>query len=646
MVDVPMSRTAVLFLSFSIFASAQKVVVKIDGTSAGRVFEGVGAVSAGASTRLLADYPEPAKSHVLDYLFKPKFGAAFQHLKVEIGGGENSTCGSEPSHAYSAKELAKPVDRGYEFRFLKEARRRNPRVILDCLPWSFPGFLDGKFTQQSADWFVAFLDIARDKYQLRLNWIAAAENENDTDLKWVTNILRPTLDRRGYKDIKLQAPDDIAGRAWKIFDDFDKHPDALKVVDAVGYHYLSGREPWAVDVAGKPATEKAKNSGKPLWASEEWSTGGGKWDPQGALYVARLINKVYIRDRATKIEFWAPVDGIYKTLAWEDTGFLQADQPWSGHFEIWPGTWAVAHTTQFTEPGWRYLDASSGRFSESTWHGSYVTLRSVTGNQWSMIAATGEAVMIDAEIAGGLDARAVHVWKSTASDQFIQQPSIKPVNGKFSIALEANSIYTLTTTTGQRKGFHPVPSAKPFPFPYTDDFEASLAGSTPKYLSDQKGTFEVAAAPGRGKAVKQIVTRPGYVWVYTKTAPKPYSVIGDASWSDYSVSADVLIDSGDVELGGRFDADMTNLSYRFSLDKSGAWRLLYRDKTLASGAIAGFEGAAWHRMTLSFAGDRITAALEGKSLGQATDSSAKSGLAYIASTYHPNLFDNLTIGKP
>jgi galactosylceramidase len=49
--------------------------------------------SAGASTRLLFDYAEPYRSDVLDFLFKPSFGAAFQHLKVEIGGGENSTCG-------------------------------------------------------------------------------------------------------------------------------------------------------------------------------------------------------------------------------------------------------------------------------------------------------------------------------------------------------------------------------------------------------------------------------------------------------------------------------------------------------------------------------------------------------------------------
>ena len=62
------------------------------------MFEGIGAVSAGTSTRLLLDYPEPQRAQILDFLFKPTFGAGFQHLKVEIGCGETSTCGSEPSH--------------------------------------------------------------------------------------------------------------------------------------------------------------------------------------------------------------------------------------------------------------------------------------------------------------------------------------------------------------------------------------------------------------------------------------------------------------------------------------------------------------------------------------------------------------------
>jgi len=74
------------------------VQIILDGAASGRIYDGLGAASAGASSRLLIDYPEPQRSQILDYLFKPGYGAALQHLKVEIGADVNSTDGSEPSH--------------------------------------------------------------------------------------------------------------------------------------------------------------------------------------------------------------------------------------------------------------------------------------------------------------------------------------------------------------------------------------------------------------------------------------------------------------------------------------------------------------------------------------------------------------------
>src|SRR6266545_1431523 len=463
------------------------VAVRLDANSPGRVFEGIGAVSAGGSTRLLYDYAEPYRSRVLDLLFRPEFGAAFHHLKVEIGGGESSTCGSEPSHAITRNELAHPRDRGYEFWLMREARRRNPRIILDCLPWSFPGWLSGKFTQDSADWFVSFLDVARKQHGLELDWLSAAENENGTNLDWIVNVLRPTMDRRGYSRVKIQAPDDVH-KHWEIFKQFQANGTYRDLVSAVGYHYVNGREPWSVDreAPTQQATDLAKSSNKPLWASEEWSTGGGKWDPVGALYVAQLINKLYIRDRITKVEFWAPIDSLYDGLPWHDTGFMRADSPWSGHFEVWPGLWAVAHTTQFVQPGWHYLDSACGRLNHEGWQGSYTTLRDPQTGDWSMIATTGaEAAEISLSVGPGLKGGRLHVWKSDASRQFVLQPPLPLSNGSALLRLQPKSIYTITTTTGQSKGAFASPPEKAFPLPYTEDFESYREGVTPRYLADQ-----------------------------------------------------------------------------------------------------------------------------------------------------------------
>ena len=349
-----------LLLSFQALASsvraAEPKTIRLDAASPGRVFEGIGGVSAGASTRLLPDYPKRQRDEVLDFLFKPKFGASLQHLKVEIGGGENSTCGSEPSHVITREELANPKPRGYEFWLMAEARKRNPHIILDCLPWAFPHWVGQRFSADSAEWLAAFFTVARRDYGLEVDWLAAAQNEAGTDLNWICKQVRPTLDAHGFGKVKLQAPDDCQ-KFWEIFDQWEKNPEADRLISAVGYHYIDGREPWQIDQkAGREATEKAKRSGKPLWASEEWSRGGGSWGDDGALYVARLINKLYTCSRATKVEFWCPIDSIYDQIIWPDTGLMQADTPWCGYYAVWPAIWAVAHTTQFAEPGWVYLD--------------------------------------------------------------------------------------------------------------------------------------------------------------------------------------------------------------------------------------------------------------------------------------------------
>ncbi len=67
-------------------AQPTPLTITLDGTTALHRFDGHGALSAGASSRLLWDYSEPQRSQVLDYLFKPNFGAGMQILKVEIGG--------------------------------------------------------------------------------------------------------------------------------------------------------------------------------------------------------------------------------------------------------------------------------------------------------------------------------------------------------------------------------------------------------------------------------------------------------------------------------------------------------------------------------------------------------------------------------
>jgi hypothetical protein len=84
----------------------------VDPLVDGLAYDGHGGLSAGASSRLLADYKPAVASEILDYLYRPKFGANLHVCKVEIGGDTQSTDGTEASHMHARDDLN--CTRGYE----------------------------------------------------------------------------------------------------------------------------------------------------------------------------------------------------------------------------------------------------------------------------------------------------------------------------------------------------------------------------------------------------------------------------------------------------------------------------------------------------------------------------------------------------
>jgi galactosylceramidase len=64
-------------------ASTAAQTYPIDGSALGVALNSVGAQSTAGTARLLYDYPEKQRAEILDLLFKPSYGASFQHLKVE-----------------------------------------------------------------------------------------------------------------------------------------------------------------------------------------------------------------------------------------------------------------------------------------------------------------------------------------------------------------------------------------------------------------------------------------------------------------------------------------------------------------------------------------------------------------------------------
>ena len=98
--DIPQLRWALLLLASAVAVVAAPatstitadhvpIALRADPTTRalGGLLDGFGAISGGGSTsRLLAEYPEPQRSQILDYLFLPGFGASLQ-VRTEAAAG-------------------------------------------------------------------------------------------------------------------------------------------------------------------------------------------------------------------------------------------------------------------------------------------------------------------------------------------------------------------------------------------------------------------------------------------------------------------------------------------------------------------------------------------------------------------------------
>jgi hypothetical protein len=611
---------------------ASALDVTLDGANVGRTFDGLGAVSAGASSRLLMDYPEPQRSEILDYLFKPDYGAALQHLKVEIGGDVNSTDGCEPSHQHSRNDTN--YNRGYEWWLMQEAKARNPAIQLDCLAWGAPGWIgDGNYwSQDMADYVVNFIKGARQAHGLDMEF-TGVRNEVVNNTNWIVT-LRNTLDAAGLTNVKIIAGDEWGG-TWKIVNDVLANPAVSNAIYAIGAHYPSHN--------GYTSPPVAQTFSQPLWASEE-GIGGATWAK--ALSLAKLYNRNYIVGKMTKSEIWSPVTAYYDLLAAPGSGLMRANSPWSGNYTVSPAIWATAHTTQFAAPGWKYLEGGGNGLLPGG--GSYVTLKSTNGSDFSIIIETADATVaqsITFHLTNGLSAGTVHIWKTTSSQPFVHVGNLSVAGGSLTISLDAGCLYTLTTTSGQGKGAVVAPAAKPFPLPYSEDFDGYASGATPRYFSDQSGIFEIAPGGNGGQCLRQVTTQTGIEWAAQSS---PYTILGDSNWRDYEVSTDVLLETnGAAYLYGRIVgipgfSDPTPRAYWLKVNSSGSWELHSFTNTLASGS-AGFPTNVWHRLKLSFTGNNIKASLNGIIVADVEDGSFASGLVGLGCGRHGAKFDNFFV---
>src|ERR1051325_7308334 len=443
-------------LAFS--ASANQTLL-LDGTASGKRFDGIGAVSGGGATSvLLKDYPEPQRSQILDLLFKPNFGASMSALFVEIPGDGNSTQGSELSHMHSRDD--ENYSRGYEWWLMREANKRNPEISLDGVAWGSPGWVgNGNFASQDmCDYYVKWIRGLKNVYGLDLDAIGC-RNERGVYVDFVKK-LRRTLNESDFQKVKIHAFDNWGKDKWNWCNALETDEELRDAVDILGKHTMS-EVPTPANIK-----ELAAKLNKPIWNTEEHVYKQG-FDCEISL--VQVFNQNYIQNDVTKVVCWYLISSFYPIEPYHNVTVMVADSPWSGHYVVNPALWAYAHYGQFCKIGWRYLDGGCTNLAEG---GSLVTLAS--GSDFSVIAETKGAKTnqrVNFRTAG-FSQNKLCVWRSNAKEQFVRLNDITPSNGEFAVTLEPDSIYSISTTSGQTKGgFSDIPAVAAFPFPYRETFD-------------------------------------------------------------------------------------------------------------------------------------------------------------------------------
>jgi hypothetical protein len=622
--------------------------ININGNGGNRVYDGVGAVlGGGGNARYLLDYPARQRSQILDYLFKPGYGASLQILKLEIGGDGNSSDGSEPSIEHTRGHI--DCHAGYEFSIAKRAVARNHHLLLYGLQWTAPGWTRTRnrthFTSRDISYLISWLGCAR-RQGLTISYLGGwNETDTGTHRAWFHQ-LRLALNRHGSRKVQIVAADSSSSAGWHYVGDRDvailgAH-DVCGVPTGIAGSQTACTSPWSRH--GRKSVSR-----QPMWASE---LGGVDAGAQSGCRVPcapamdRAVVRGYVNARLTGFIEWPVLDAMPPGLPYENRGLVTADQPWSGSYRVNAMTWATAQLTQFAwapVPGspirWKYLNGGSGLLRGRRADGSFASLvrtggtvrrgkgkRRVRkkGSDWSTIieATTAKSVQrADFHVTGGqgLARRVVHVWATNfapgGTQRFVRLPNIRPSRGgRFGLTIQPGWVYSLTTTSGQHKGRSRGRAPAAFPLPFSESLASSgHAGSAddePAYLAAQDGAFELAPCAvrdGRDQMCTEQKAASTPVFWHDAGAIRgthfPYATIGDRTWTDYKVSVDVLFPRAGTSAGliGRFSCRMAGPNvgqfdgYVFDVAAAGAWKLI-RNATPAtdrvSAACATGPGAA------------------------------------------------------
>lgn len=700
-----MATENMLIRGETVVAASEKKKLTIDGntlvTTKQTAFRGLGTVTCNGSSRLLMDYKEENEEaywEIMNWLFNKETGAGISHVKIELGCDLDTSSGAEPATKRTADEKAN-VKRGAGFMFAHDALTINPDITTDMLCWGMPAWVETAYEKSEKAgykaryrWYKETIDAAYDEWGIKFSYVSANRNEKGIERDW-TVYLNEALEneddeRYDYSQIKIVSADETD--KMEVAAEMLKDEKLRNAVDVLGFHYNSYMD--------KNVKKLHDKYGKEIWFSEGASVatdsvfganntedGVSTSGANGMLDIANRIIIGMAQSDMTLYEFQPSVASYYDGSVYFPKQLICANSPWSGEYSVTTGLVMAMHFTNFMEKGWQFVQ--SGSYGDgkqwdhciSETNDNYLTAaKQETGDYSTVITNDSDAERVyQVEVSNLKKAGAeVTVWETGSNAEsepydahWLEKTDVivPEKNGDtytYEIAVKPYSMVTLTTTTGQksyaeRKAVSGLAVEKDtkLALPYYDDFEYDAAylerrGNTPRFTSDVNGAFEVETQENGNHVIRQKINQELLSNGWGLAPKNAMTSLGDDTWKDYTVSADVMLDPDEnaknyAGICARYNVvdSIAGNGYELRIFRQGKWTLLTNQGKIAEGKISGMKEGRTVNLKLSVLGNTITAYINNKQVVKKTIKKAmvNSGRIALVSAFYKNSFDNIRV---
>lgn len=340
---------------------------------------------------------------------------------------------------------------------------------------------------------------------------------------------------------------------------------------------------------------------------------------------------------------------------------ISTEQPWSGFYETAPGLWCAAHMTYFIKKDWRYIRSMRSGVNHAAFiseKGDYtIVFANDSDNAHHYNVCVRNIEKADSELYCIETAESEEKKDSNwfrVIDKII--PARKNTGRFYRIDVKPHTVLTCTTLSVEKvNGTLSVKKCKNAPgrleLPYEDSFNYSdeflkNGKSAPLYTVGQYGSFEIKRFEEEN-VLEQTSSESG-------SGSDPVIAIGDKSWSNYSVRAEVIFENEDarsyagIGLRHNFNASSGyNDGYQLRIFPDGKWQLIYSGVVAEEGMEEAISADGWNTLKISAVRNIIKCCVNRQILCEhaVSEPIIPSGCAALYSSFSRIRFKNLYINS-